>query len=275
MSAPAPTSSDQIAAAIARAERRLRLLGMMTRFCMALLRALTPGGAAGALFGLAWAKAYAAISRGIRLSIRIEAETRRLLRDLRAGILPAPRAERPRPAERAETEELEDLEDLEDPRKRVETESDTAFRARLEALEALLDQEAHADWSVQGTVRVLCRALNLKPDWSGWLGDDWIEDNLDAPFRQLLADTRAAPPPTPTLSPPAGGSTGKAGEGDLRRAPAFAPPASVSRPALFHSPPPPRSLSSGSPPARPGGGPPPPAGEERIGAPSPLPHALE
>jgi hypothetical protein len=238
MSAPAPTSPDQIAAAIAHAERRLWLLEVMIRFCMALARALKPGGAAGDLLGLAWAKAYAAISRGVRLGIRLEIETRRLLRDLRAGILPAAKAERPR---RAEAEELEDLEERE-AGERVETESDTAFRARLEALEALLDQEAHADWSVQETVHRLCRVLGLEPEWSRWLGDDWLENNL------------ALSPPCgkPGVAPGARRKTDSARLGRPRRARLSALLDSASRSALLAPPPwpPPRRREE-----RPGGPP--------------------
>jgi hypothetical protein len=215
MSEPAPTppTPEEIAAAVARAERRLVLLDVMLRFCMALLRALEPGGAAGALLIHARVRALAAISRAVRLAIRLAMETRRLLRDVNAGVFPAPKAGRARPGapfalstEPAETLDEEDREDVEtldrDVHERVETESDTAFRRRLDAFETLLDQDAGGpDWSADETVRILCRVLGLKPDWSGWLGDEWIEENLD--LRRLLADTRAAR--TSSSAPPAGG----------------------------------------------------------------------
>jgi hypothetical protein len=234
MSEPAPAPPDQataeaIAAAVARAERRLWLLEIMTRFCMALLRALKPGGAAGDLMVLAQVKALVVISRAGLLCIGLKLETERLLRDLKAGVLPASGPARP-PAstEAAETPEKEDREaietlDREDFRERAE--SDTAFRARFEAFEALLDPAAGGpDWSADETVRRLCRVLGLEPEWSRWLGDEWIEENLE--LKRLLA-----------FSAPVGESIVEAAERSPRRARTFL--ASVSGSALFADPPPP------------------------------------
>ena len=217
MSAPAPIREDPataeaIAVATVGAERRLWLLELMTGFCMALLEAFRPGGAGEALLGLAHGKAFAAVMRGARLCISLEMETHLLLRNLRAGILPAPKAPRTAPKTSTGSDEGEDLDEGQsldrEFRPYIERDDDTGFRARLEDLEAVLHEEGHADWTLGETVKRLCRVLNLRPEWSGWLGDAWLEENLNAPLRQLLAETRAArrsaPPPTPILSPPAG-----------------------------------------------------------------------
>jgi hypothetical protein len=233
----------------------LVLLDVMLRFCMALLRALEPGGAAGALLIHARVRALAAISRAVRLAIRLAMETRRLLRDVNAGVFPAPKAGRARPgapfalsiepAERPDEEDREDVETLDrDVHERVETESDTAFRRRLDAFETLLDQDAGGlDWTADETVRILCQVLGLEPEWSGWLGDDWIEENLN--LRRLLAGARAAR--TSSSAPPAGGSTTQSH--DRGRSHVSAPP-----------PPPPRGL-------------PPPAWEKTRAPPLPPPRA--
>jgi hypothetical protein len=253
MSAAAPSQQDHaeaIAAATVGPERRLWLLELMGNFCMALLRAMKPGGAAAHLSGLVGFKVFAAIARAFRFTARLELETDRLLRDLTAGILPEPKAERRADVEPEEPEEPEEREERDqtdatetpDREPREPTENDKAFLARFEALEALLDQGAHADWTLPETIQRLCRVLGLKPDWSRWLGDDWLEKNFDL--------GRA-----PTLSPPAGGSTVEAGEGggSLRPAPLLLPPPPIgcSAPLL-------RSR-----------GPPPPVGEERLGRPPP------
>jgi hypothetical protein len=179
MSTPAPTPQDPaIATAIAHAERRLWLLGMMIDFGMALIRAPRFGQVAGVLLAQVAVKAFAAISRGVRLCIRIEAETLVLLRHLTAGVLPVAKARRAAAAkpsaERAKlTETLERAPG--ERRETTETESDKAFRARLEALEALLDHEAQAgaaDPTAHETLLRLCRVLGVKPEWTDWLGDE-------------------------------------------------------------------------------------------------------
>jgi hypothetical protein len=181
----APTHTpEEISAAIAGAERRLRLLDVMIGFCMALARMLEFAGH-GAV------EAYLAISKAVRLGIRLEMETHRLLMDLKRGVFPAPKAARPRAPSAAPNESAERLEERE-PRDRVETESDIGFRNRLEDFEALLTAHADApDWSPHQTAVTLCRVLGLDPDWIAWLGDGWIDEHLN--LKRLLADP--LPPP--------------------------------------------------------------------------------
>ncbi|HEY2179398.1 MAG TPA: hypothetical protein VGH15_12530, partial [Caulobacteraceae bacterium] len=174
-----PPTPEEIAAAVARAERRLRLLDVMIGFCMALARMLEFAGDAAV-------EAYLAISKAVRLGIRLEMETHRLLMDLKRGVFPAPKAVRPRASATAPSESAEGLEERER-REPVETESDTGFRNRLEDFEALLSAHADApDWSPHQTAVTLCRVLGLDPDWIAWLGDGWIEEHLN--LKRLLAD---------------------------------------------------------------------------------------
>jgi hypothetical protein len=203
MFAPAstPPTPEEIAAAIARAQRRLVLLGAMMEFCLALLRAMKPGGAAGALLMSAQVKAFDAISRAARLGARLEMETHRLLRELRRGVLPAPKAgcrvARADAPSGLSTESAQTLHPEETGRSAgtpdggcrepVETESDTGFRHRLEAFEARLEDADGPDWSALETARTLCRVLRFEPDWIGWLDDGWIDENLD--LRRMLADS--------------------------------------------------------------------------------------
>jgi hypothetical protein len=238
MSKPAPitretASEGALAAAAGHARRRLWLLEVIIALSMALLRAMNAGRTAGALPFQITAKAFVAISRVARLALRIHAETSRLLDSLKAGILPkAPRRRAATETDEA-AETLVDHATLIDREPRGEWESDKAFRARLEALEALLDQDALA---IGGEPREMAQrlgyALGFDPAWIGWLGDDWIDANLD-------------------LFPPAGGSTAEGREGGFRRH----PPATSSRPvgglrpepAPVHPPP---ALGGSPPPSR-------------------------
>ena len=186
-----PASAEMIAEAVVRAERRLRLLETLTEFCMALLRALRVGGAADCLLDQARDRAFAAISRALHLIQTVKAQTRDLLRDLKAGILPPPKARRPaappsaqRPARRGRAQTPERA-----PREAVRTASLWAFRARLKALETLLDQD-HEDAfepSPRQKARRLCRVLGLKAGWGQWVDDDWVDGNLQLKRLRLSA----------------------------------------------------------------------------------------
>ncbi|HEY7852883.1 MAG TPA: hypothetical protein VIB82_07895 [Caulobacteraceae bacterium] len=206
MSELALTAQDP---AIAAADRRLWLLDLMIALCVALLRALKPN--AGGIAWLAQIKAQAAgaISHAYGLAQALKVQTERALRALWAGGLPArpPRRLRNAPRAAPAAERLATL-DWACPEPRADGDSVQAFRARLEALEAFLDQEAYgptAELSGRQRAEHLCRVLGLNPLWSRWLGDGWLAANLNLTRPPELcppAEPGMAQAPAPLRIPP-------------------------------------------------------------------------
>ncbi|MGA2953811.1 MAG: hypothetical protein ABSD80_16405, partial [Caulobacteraceae bacterium] len=99
MSAPIPDATEELVEpavdpdpAVARAERRLRLLERLTQIGMELAealreRALNPAAGDADDKGRDPADAYARLSRAIRLTIALESKTDQALADLKAGVV--------------------------------------------------------------------------------------------------------------------------------------------------------------------------------------------
>ena len=170
--------------AVARAERRLRLLERLTEIGMELAEALRERAGDADAKGRDPADAYARLSRAIRLTIALEEKTDRALADLEAGIVREREARRAIAAEKAQA----DANDRYEQRKyeaycRVicvidaESRDQEDFEGLVEALdERLSEDEAYDDLSerpLREIVERLCRDLSLSPDWSHWAGDDW------------------------------------------------------------------------------------------------------
>jgi len=175
--------------AVARAERRLRLLERLTEIGMELAealheRAMSPAAGDADDKGRDPADAFARLSRAIRLTIALETKTDQALADLKAGVVREREEQRAIAAEKAEA----DVEKRHGERRyqaacRVlsvidaESQDEDDFEGLHEALcERLDEDEAYADLSerpLREIVERLCRDLCLSPDWSHWAGDDW------------------------------------------------------------------------------------------------------
>jgi len=170
--------------AVARAERRLRLLQELSEIGMELARALKPGTEADETPGKDPAAAFAPLSRSIRLTLTLEAKTDEALRDLKAGVVRAREEERVQAAERARVADEEaqhaswlkvwnGVTTVVD----AEIEDGDACDHLYEALwERLEDDEAYEDYAerpLRETVERLCKDLQLTPDWSRWDGEGW------------------------------------------------------------------------------------------------------
>ena len=205
MSELAPILRDS--AAIAWAERRLWLLDLMLRLCAALLAVVMSDRSS--LPFLQWARdeACAPLARATGMVQRLKTETERQLRILQADVArepePARRTNAVRPAQRIERA----VAPIRAPREAPATdEAGAAFRARLEALEAFLDQQGPlAALPAHDVAGRLCGVLGLSPDWIRWLDDHWLTANLDL-SRPLSppagASAPLALPPPPHPSPP-------------------------------------------------------------------------
>jgi hypothetical protein len=181
--------------AIARAERRLRLLERLTEIGMALAEGLRDQ----VMYPEACktpvedpADAFARISRAVRLTIALESKTDQELADLKAGVVsPAREAARAkaderakedaRRAERAAEKAREDREERVSDLVLAVAESEAADREEFDGLmdailERLGNDSAYADIEgppLREIVERLCKDLDLHPDWSHWTGEGW------------------------------------------------------------------------------------------------------
>jgi len=204
----APVADEAPDPAVLRAERRLRLLAELADIGMDLARALRPGAMASAACDAAAgedagmqsgrargrdpAEAFAPLSRAIRLTLALEAKTDADLRDLKAGLVRAREEERTVAAERCKAAAAKDAEDREEKIRDLvmevadfEIEDKDAKLELLDAMEERLDDDvAYCDRDerpLRDIVERLCADLTLRPDWSRWDGEGWIQ--TDPPTR--------------------------------------------------------------------------------------------
>ncbi len=204
MSEPAPDldAPETPDVAMLVAERQLRLLQELSEIGMDLARALrdkavadaaTPGGETGAEAAKPTVKpidpaaAFAGLSRAIRLTLMLETRAAEALKAIRAGVAIEVQARRASTARQAEAaveqrrdahrqrverlvrnvadREIDDIDELED-----------LHEALAERLD---DDPAYRDLDrlpLRETVERLCADLQITPDWSRWVGDDWIPE---------------------------------------------------------------------------------------------------
>ena len=224
MSNPAPDESapteDVPDPSIASAERRLRLLQELSEIGMELARGLKLRAEADeAASGKDPAAAFAPLSRGIRLTLALEARTCQELSDLKAGVVRVREEERAKAAKRAEAAEYDAARARElkvwkcvaavaD----AEIDDGEAYGDLFEALdERLTDDEAYEDYDelpLRETVERLCKDLGLDPDWSRWDGEGWEAGYAPirprcSPFNQPSPHTVLREPDRPSAETPA------------------------------------------------------------------------
>ena len=198
MSDPTEVHDESPDPAVARAERRLRLLERLTEIGMELAEALRErvlNPAADDADDKYPADAFARLSRAIRLTIALETKTDQALADLKAGVVRECEERRTVAAEKAK----KDADARYEQRKyeaycRVicvidsESQDQEDFEGLAEALdERLSEDEAYDDLTerpLREIVERLCRDLCLTPDWSHWAGEDW-----DDAFLATIPDT--------------------------------------------------------------------------------------
>jgi hypothetical protein len=176
--------------AIARAERRLRLLQELSEIGMDLARALhrealAAEPAAPETPAADPAGAFARLSRAIRLTLALEARTDETLRSLRSGLAAEGEAARVEASRRAQADATARREAR---RKTVQTLVMEAAEREIEdgealfgvfgALEERLDEDGAYEHlerlPLRETVERLCADLQLTPDWTRWDGEAWI-----------------------------------------------------------------------------------------------------
>ena len=179
------------AAAIQRAEWRLRMLEEVAEIGMDLMRALkrraeaeVDGGEDVAVAKRDPADAFQRLSRAVRLTLALQARTDEALRALIAGEVVAARtgsAEAACRAEKARAERHEAAKDrawgLVDHVIKTESDDENVRDDCREALHERLERdEAYADLAdkpLREIVQRLCADLDLTPDWRQWTGEDW------------------------------------------------------------------------------------------------------
>jgi hypothetical protein len=187
-----PAFSDpedpHVAAAIARAERRLAMLERLSEIGMNLVEQI--GAHAAAAMAAANedrggdpGRAYAVVSRAVRMTLALEARFESQILAMRRGELPAMRGVR---APTAELEAAISVAKTPDSRRdragdavreaiHIEVETITDARERLDALnERLFDREAYdvlLNLPLRDAVAAICADLGLEPDWSLWTDD--------------------------------------------------------------------------------------------------------
>jgi hypothetical protein len=208
--AAANDNDHMFVAAILRAERRLRDLERLTRIGMEMTEVMQRrlladeeaatvvtviNGENGVSAKSAAPKpprfdpteAFAKLSRTVRLTIHLETKADEALRALQSGQFLAREA---REAERKPREKTDVRERCDAARAIVDNRvsavidrealNDADFCGLMEALEERFgEDEAYIDLEdrpLRETVERLCEDLGLSPDWSRWVGDDWVAD---------------------------------------------------------------------------------------------------
>ena len=225
---PLPEREDpHVAATIARAEQRRGKLERLSDIGMNLAEQVGAHAAA-AMAAVNEdragdpARAFATVSRAVRMTLALEARFDDHILALRRGQLPAPRAARSSAAEKpAEPEAAQPVVKTPDPRRarvdavvreaiHLEVESLNHARETLDALnERLFDREAYdvlLDLPLRDVVAAICADLGLSPDWDLWTDEvgfvapperrrvDWT--TLVAQSFPPKAAKGAKPPPT-------------------------------------------------------------------------------
>ena len=216
-----PDAEDpHVAAAIARAERRRGKLERMSDVGMELVEQV--GAQAAAVNETREGdpcRAFAVVSRAVRMTLALEARVDDRILALRRGEFPAARRARaPAATEAVEAETANPVVRPPDPRRtragkavreaiHLEIENITDARERLDALnERLFDRESYdvlLNLPLRDTVAAICADLGIEPDWSLWTEDtgfvaptgrrciDWTALCARSPAPQ---GTRAKPP---------------------------------------------------------------------------------
>jgi len=184
----AVAETARLAAVVARAERRLRVLEEITEIGMRLMRKLDDAPAAGSDAPRPDpAVAFAKLSRAVRLTLDLEARVEEDLRAALAGQVevretrretrdqPAGKADDPDEAARqASVSQVENQVELAIAR---EAESEKEYLEHLAALAERLEwDEAYDDVRDQPfreVVEALCKDIGLEPDWSDWTDNGW------------------------------------------------------------------------------------------------------
>jgi len=202
--APAPVDDlARLPRAIARAERRLRVLEEIGEIGMRLMRKLEDAPAAET------AADFAKISRAVRLTLDLERHVEEDLFAALTGQMTVRTAQR-KAVERAAEEA--DEEALQDAKTRVadqvgaaivrETESERGERyaAMVERLDWDDAYDDVRDRPLREVVEQLCGDLGLAPDWSDWTDAGWPEAAAGArPGARPLFSPFRQPSPTPIL----------------------------------------------------------------------------
>ena len=190
--APRVAEADRLAASVARAERRLRVVEEITEIGMRLMRKLEEAPAAGHEAPRPDATvAFAKVSRAVRLTLDLEVRVEEELRAALAGEVTAHekrRETRDRLAAKAEevagkadekarqhaVSRVEDQVELAIARE-AETEKEYFERsaAMVERFEWDEAYEDVRDQPFREVVERLCKDIGLDPDWSDWSDDGW------------------------------------------------------------------------------------------------------
>jgi hypothetical protein len=194
------------AAAVDRAERRLRLLERLTEIGMEMAEALAARVAGGEECDKDPIDAYAKLSRAIRLTIALEAKADQQIAELKSGIVQA------RDLGRLSGRTAADLKMKEIFARGaieacvaevifVEAKDPETTETLLDALvERLTEDEAYeliSETPLREAVERLCKDLCLEPDWSQWQGDGWAEGYVP---RRSPASPFNTPSPRPILT---------------------------------------------------------------------------
>jgi len=201
--------ADLLAAAVLRAERRLRMLQMLSDIGLDLtlkLQERVHAGQAGhaeetktrapEVLPPDYATAFAKLSRSVRLTLDLEARADETLRALRAGETTARETGRKAREERADEAADEQRATARDRiythvcrAIRTEVETEEEFTERFDALMERMEVDPAYDEAeerpIRDVVEQLCGDLGLSPDWSAWTEEDgWPEPADRPPYRR-------------------------------------------------------------------------------------------
>ncbi|HEY1561247.1 MAG TPA: hypothetical protein VGF71_10205 [Caulobacteraceae bacterium] len=183
--------------AVLRAERRLRILEEMTEIGLRLLRALETGGEAKASEASATGPSgkrrdpvdhYASLTRSLRLTLKLEAETDEALAALKDGLTETRQRQRRLAAWSTPPANARGASRRETVRQclRVVAERESESEEQLDhfflAIEQRLAEDpAYADLDAAPLRQILerlCFDLNINPDWTAWTGSGWTCEGL-------------------------------------------------------------------------------------------------
>ena len=195
---PAVDEADLVAASVARVERRLRMLDDLAEMAMKLASRVTERAlaeeaasakdAAGDTPPDFAADDLAKLSRAVRLTLDLAGRLEETLVRLRAGEISVRAACRQEHEERASRARMQRGAATRDKvAEQVamvifsESESERESSDLLEALEERLSDDVAyidiEDQPLREVVERLCRDLGLKPDWSRWTDDGWLDQD--------------------------------------------------------------------------------------------------
>ena len=205
---PAPTTDPRLAVALARAERRLELLQELAGMGMALAREINQRFIEGPHRPEPRpepSRAFAAVSRAVRLTLILEARTEKQILAWRKGDLSSLDALEPEPflAPRFDSPEerrgrVRDCVAAVIDREALDPNEADWMRGRVQR--ELIESEDLDDHRLKGgfrdCVEAICGDLGLKPDWSRWSDDHGFDFEVDLPPRPLSRPPPTAPSPS-------------------------------------------------------------------------------